>query len=208
MKMKKLTAVFMGMVLALGLSFSAMAEEASSEEASEAVPEASRESDAEAGGKTLIVYYSATGNTEEVANYIADATGGDLFELEPAEPYTDEDLDWTNDNSRVSLEHEDESLRDVELVSDTVDGFEEYTTVYIGYPIWGIAAWPIDSFVENNDFTGKTVIPFCTSASSDIGDSGTLLEEMAGTGDWLEGMRFGSSPDEADVQEWVDGLGL
>ena len=136
MKMKKLTAVFMGMVLALGLSFSAMAEEASSEEASEAVTEASRESDAEAGGKTLIVYYSATGNTEEVANYIADATGGDLFELEPAEPYTDEDLDWTNDNSRVSLEHEDESLRDVELVSDTVDGFEEYTTVYIGYPIW------------------------------------------------------------------------
>ena len=199
MKMKKLTAVFMGMVLALGLSFSAMAEEASSEEASEAVTEASRESDAEAGGKTLIVYYSATGNTEEVANYIADATGGDLFELEPAEPYTDEDLDWTNDNSRVSLEHEDESLRDVELVSDTVDGFEEYTTVYIGYPIWwGIAAWPVDSFVENNDFTGKTVIPFCTSASSDIGDSGTLLE----------GMRFGSSPDEADVQEWVDGLGL
>lgn len=209
MKMKKLTAVFMGMVLALGLSFSAMAEEASSEEASEAVTEASLESDAEAGGKTLIVYYSATGNTEEVANYIADATGGDLFELEPAEPYTDEDLDWTNDNSRVSLEHEDESLRDVELVSDTVDGFEEYTTVYIGYPIWwGIAAWPVDSFVENNDFTGKTVIPFCTSASSDIGDSGTLLEEMAGTGDWLEGMRFGSSPDEADVQEWVDGLGL
>lgn len=209
MKMKKLTAVFMGMVLALGLSFSAMAEEASSEEASEAVTEASRESDAEAGGKTLIVYYSATGNTEEVANYIADATGGDLFELEPAEPYTDEDLDWTNDNSRVSLEHEEESLRDVELVSDTVDGFEEYTTVYIGYPIWwGIAAWPVDSFVENNDFTGKTVIPFCTSASSDIGDSGTLLEEMAGTGDWLEGMRFGSSPDEADVQEWVDGLGL
>ena len=199
----------MGMVLALGLSFSAMAEEASSEEASEAVTEASRESDAEAGGKTLIVYYSATGNTEEVANYIADATGGDLFELEPAEPYTDEDLDWTNDNSRVSLEHEEESLRDVELVSDTVDGFEEYTTVYIGYPIWwGIAAWPVDSFVENNDFTGKTVIPFCTSASSDIGDSGTLLEEMAGTGDWLEGMRFGSSPDEADVQEWVDGLGL
>ena len=165
--------------------------------------------EASASGNVLVVYYSATGNTEEVANYIADATGGDLFELEPAEPYTDEDLDWTNDNSRVSLEHEDESLRDVELVSDTVDGFEEYTTVYIGYPIWwGIAAWPVDSFVENNDFTGKTVIPFCTSASSDIGDSGTLLEEMAGTGDWLEGMRFGSSPDEADVQEWVDGLGL
>lgn len=73
---------------------------------------------------------------------------------------------------------------------------------------WGIAAWPVDSFVEENDFTDKTVIPFCTSASSDIGESGELLEEMAGTGDWQEGMRFSSSVDEAEVQEWLDGLEL
>ena len=165
--------------------------------------------EASASGNVLVVYYSATGNTEEAANMIADATGGDLFELEPVEPYTDDDLNYSDENSRVSQEYADESLRDVELVSTTVEGFEEYDTVFIGYPIWWqVAAWPVDSFVENNDFTGKTVVPFCTSASSGIGESGQLLADMAGTGDWQEGMRFSSSVDEADVQEWVNGLGL
>lgn len=160
-------------------------------------------------GKTLVVYYSATGNTEAVANYIADATGGDLFELEPVEPYTDEDLNYNDENSRVSQEYADESLRNVELVSTTVEGFDEYENIFVGYPIWWqVAAWPVNQFIENNDFTGKTVIPFCTSASSGIGDSGQLLEEMAGTGDWQEGERFRSGADEADVQEWVNGLGL
>lgn len=155
-------------------------------------------------GKTLVVYYSATGNTETVANYIADATGGDLFELEPVEPYTDEDLNYSDENSRVSQEYADKSLRDVELVSTTVEGFDEYENIFVGYPIWWqVAAWPVNQFVENNDFTGKTVIPFCTSASSGIGDSGQLLEEMAGTGDWLEGERFRSS-----VVAWVESLGL
>ena len=161
------------------------------------------------GGGALVVYYSATGNTEAVAGYIAEATGGDLFELEPAEPYTDADLNWTDENSRVTLEHEDESLRDVELVADTVDNWDSYDTVFIGYPIWwGIAAWPVDGFVEANDFTGKTVIPFCTSSSSGIGESGELLAELAGTGDWQEGQRFRSSASQEDVTEWVDSLGL
>lgn len=166
-------------------------------------------SDTSGAGNVLVVYYSATGNTENVANIIAETTGGDLFALEPVEPYTDEDLNYSDENSRVSREHEDESLRDVELASTTVDNWDSYDTVFIGYPIWwGIAAWPVDSFVENNDFTGKTVIPFATSASSGLGESGQLLAEMAGTGDWQEGMRFRSSVDEADVQEWVNGLGL
>ena len=164
---------------------------------------------ASAEGRTLVVYYSATGNTEAVANYIAQATGGDLFELEPVDPYTDEDLNWTDENSRVVYEHDNEDARDVELVADTVDNWDEYDTVFIGYPIWwGIAAWPVDTFVEANDFTGKTVIPFCTSSSSDLGESGQLLAEMAGTGDWQEGVRFRPGVDEADVQEWVNGLGL
>ena len=155
-------------------------------------------------GKTLVVYFSATGNTESAANNIAQATGGDLFELEPAEPYTDEDLNYNNDNSRVSREHEDESLRNVELVADTVENWDDYDTVFIGYPIWwGIAAWPVDSFVEANDFTGKTVIPFATSASSGLGQSGKLLAELAGTGDWQEGQRFRSSVSEEDIQAWV-----
>ena len=208
-------------VMAMGLlagcgSSSESAEEDSSEQAAQEETQDDTEetaegaSDAASGsGNVLIAYYSATGNTEEVANVIADATGGDLFELEPVEPYTDDDLNWTDDNSRVSQEHEDESLRDVELVSATPENWDSYDTVFIGYPIWwGIAAWPVDSFVESNDFTGKTVIPFATSASSGMGESGQLLEEMAGTGDWQEGQRFRSGADEADVQEWVNGLGL
>lgn len=158
-------------------------------------------------GKTLVVYYSATGNTENVANYIAAATNGDLFKLEPAEPYSDADLNWTDDNSRVVREHDNPDERDVALVKSTVENWDEYDTVFIGYPIWwGIAAWPVDGFIEANDFTGKTVIPFATSSSSGLGESGELLAEMAGTGDWLTGERFRSGVSESDVTAWVESL--
>ena len=160
-------------------------------------------------GNVLVVYYSASDNTEAVAGHIAEATGGDLFAITPAEPYTSDDLNWTDENSRVSQEYADESLRDVELTTTEVENWDSYDTVFIGYPIWwGIAAWPTDSFVEANDFTGKTVIPFCTSSSSGLGQSGELLAELAGTGDWLEGQRFRSGVSQEDVSEWVDGLGL
>lgn len=158
-------------------------------------------------GKTLVVYFSATGNTERVAEVIADTTDGELFELEPVDPYTDEDLNYNDDNSRVSQEYADESLRNVGLVADTVDDWQDVERIYIGYPVWwGIAAWPVNTFVEANDFTGKTVIPFCTSASSGLGDSGELLAELAGTGDWQEGMRFRSSVSDEDVVAWVESL--
>lgn len=158
-------------------------------------------------GNVLVVYYSATGNTERVANSIAEATSGDLFEIEPTEPYTDDDLNWNDESSRVSREYEDESLRDVPLVNTTVDGWDDYDTVFIGYPIWwGIAAWPVDGFVEANDFSDKTVIPFATSASSGMGQSGELLADLAGTGDWQDGMRFSSGAGDDEVQEWVETL--
>lgn len=160
-------------------------------------------------GKTLVVYYSATGSTENVAKVIADATGADLFELEPVEPYSNDDLDWKNDDSRVNREHENESEQVVELVASTVDNWTDYDTVFIGYPIWwGNAAWPVNGFIEINDFTGKTVIPFCTSSSSELGESGELLEKKAGTGDWQEGQRFRGGASEDDVRAWVEGLGL
>ena len=182
--------------------------EVSSEVSSEA-PVSSQAQDTGSGSSVLVVYYSATGNTAQVAQYIADSTGGDLFEIQPVEPYTDDDLNWTDDNSRVSREHADESLRDVELVADTVDNWDQYDTVFIGYPIWwGIAAWPVDGFVQANDFSGKTVIPFCTSSSSGLGESGQLLADMAGTGDWQEGQRFSSGVSEEDLQSWVEELGL
>ena len=172
-------------------------------------PESSGDGAAAADGNVLVVYYSASGNTETAANYIAQATGGDIFEITPAEPYTSDDLNWTDENSRVSREHEDESLRDVELTTTEVENWDSYDTVFIGYPIWwGIAAWPVDGFVEANDFSGKTVIPFCTSSSSGLGQSGELLAQLAGTGDWQEGQRFRSSASQEDVNEWVDSLGL
>lgn len=235
MKVKKILSMLLVGVTALGLlagcssntddTQNASADNTAAEEDQDSTADSSNNADAaqiadqsgtedsadaaSGSGNVLVVYYSATGNTEEVANYIADATGGDLFEVEPAEPYTDDDLNWTDDNSRVSQEYADESLRDVELVTTEVENWDSYDTVFIGYPIWwGIAAWPMNTFVEANDFTGKTVIPFCTSSSSGIGDSGNLLADLAGTGDWQEGMRFRSGADESDVQEWVEGLGL
>ena len=204
--MRKGIAILMGMMAAVSLTAcdsgstassggsdsssaaeSSAAESSSSASSSETVPEepvSEAEPSASAGGEdasggTLVVYFSATGNTEEAAGYIADLTGGDLFELEPVEPYTSENLNYS------------------------------YDTVFIGYPIWwGIAAWPVDNFIEANDFTGKTVIPFCTSSSSGLGQSGKLLAELAGTGDWQEGQRFSSGVSEADVEEWLSTLGL
>lgn len=158
-------------------------------------------------GKVLVVYYSATGNIEAVANIIAEYMNADVFELKPVEPYSNDDLNWSNDNSRVTKEHDDPDSRDVELTSTTVDNWESYDTVFIGYPIWwGIAAWPVNGFVEANDFTGKTVNPFCTSTSSGIGESSELLAKIAGTGNWLEGERFRSGASTEDVQSWVESL--
>lgn len=163
----------------------------------------------ETAGKTLVVYFSASGNTERVAEVIAETTGGELFELVPVEPYTDEDLDWMDDNSRVTVEHENPERREMELVADTVEDWQDVSVVYVGYPIWWAeAVWSIDSFIKANDFSGKTVIPFCTSSSSGLGESGELLAEMAGTGEWLEGIRFQSSVSEENVVAWVESLGL
>ena len=225
--MKKLTTLFLSFILVLGLAAcgnnntnntepsitetpsAATSEPETTEHPTTDTSETEAADTESTGGKTLVVYYSASGNTENVSNVIAKTLGADLFELEPVEPYSNDDLNWTNDDSRVTREHENEDERDVELVSATVDNWSEYDTVFIGYPIWwGIAAWPVDEFIETNDFTGKTVIPFATSASSGMGQSGELLAEMAGTGDWQEGQRFRSGASEDDIVAWVEGLGL
>lgn len=159
------------------------------------------------GSNILVVYFSAQGHTESVAEQIAENLDADIFEIVPVDEYTSDDLNWTDDDSRVSREHEDESLRNVELTTTDVANWEDYDTVLIGYPIWwGIAAWPVDTFVEANDFTGKTVIPFCTSSSSGLGQSGELLRDAAGTGNWLEGHRFSSNTSDSTISEWTDSL--
>lgn len=157
--------------------------------------------------KVLVVYFSAQGHTDRIAHEIASNLNATVFEIEPKNEYTSDDLNYSNKNSRVSKEHDDESLRNVELVSNNVPDFDSYDTVLIGYPIWwGIAAWPVDTFVKNNDFTGKTVIPFCTSASSGLGQSGKNLASLAGTGNWLDGHRFSSSASSNDIKEWIDSI--
>lgn len=220
--MKKLTALLLSVVLVLSLAACGSANKPASSttkpetsapteqpESSSTAPAESEPETQPETGKTLVVYYSASGNTERVAKDIAEAAGADLFEIVPTEVYTSEDLNWTNSDSRVSREHDDESLRDVPLTTTEVPDWDSYDTVFIGYPIWwGIAAWPVDTFVKNNDFTGKTVIPFATSSSSGMGRSGSLLADMAGTGEWQEGQRFSSGVSSDDVQSWVNGLGL
>ncbi|WP_313960944.1 flavodoxin [uncultured Parvimonas sp.] len=159
------------------------------------------------GKKVLVVYYSAQNHTKNVSESIAKNLNADVFEIVPKNIYTKDDLDWNNKNSRVSKEHDDESLRKIELVSMKVPNWDSYDIILIGYPIWwGIAAWPTNSFVENNDFSNKIVIPFCTSLSSGIGESDKLLAKLAGTGNWKDGKRFSSSVSDSEIKKWTDSL--
>ena len=202
--MKKIIAFLLTAALVLSLAACGTDNDTSSSAAN-----SKPESTASADGKTLVVYYSATGSTKKVAENIADAASADIFEITPQEKYTDDDLNWSDDDSRVSREHNDEKLRDVPLVTTEVANWASYDTVFIGYPIWwGDAAWVVNNFVKNNDFSGKTVIPFCTSASSGLGNSAKKLEELSGTGNWLEGKRFSSGESKETVTEWVKTLNL
>lgn len=168
----------------------------------EKAPEAS--TPVKTNGKAIVVYYSASGCTARAARIIANEAGADLFEVKLADPYTDADLNYRNSSSRVCREHDDASLRHMTLAQKTPENWDQYTTVFVGYPIWwAIAAWPLSSFVEQNDFAGKTVILFATSYSSGFGESGELLRKAAGTGDWKQGERFYSQADEAELRAWV-----
>ena len=160
-------------------------------------------------GRTLVVYFSASGNTKAVADIIAAHTNADTFELVPTNPYSSADLNYNDPDSRVCHEHDNPDARDIELEAVSISDWTDYDTVFIGYPIWWqIAAWPVNRFVKANDFSGKTVIPFATSASSGLGDSGNLLASEAGSGNWTEGRRFSSHPSESDVNDWLTGLGM
>ena len=164
-----------------------------------------------AGGKTLVVYYSATGRTERVAKVIAKERQADIMKLVPNPDYTEADLDYNDKSSRVSREHDDASLRDkIQLQKAVPDNWASYDTIFLGYPIWwSIAAWSVDAFVKANDFTGKNVVTFATAGVSPLGNSGKLLAEMAGgKGNWQDGTCFTGSLDDAKVQEWVRSLNL
>ena len=152
---------------------------------------------------TLVVYFSATGTTKGVAEKIAKVTNADIYEITAAEPYSDADLDWHDNNSRSTKEQNDSSVRPA--IGSAPISLDGYKTIYIGYPIWwGEEPRIMDTFVEANKFDGKTVIPFCTSGGSGIGQSGKNLEKLAKSGTWLSGGRLNGNDSESDIKSWVD----
>ena len=171
--------------------------------------ESGQEGSQTAGSSVLVAYFSATGNTAGVAQAIADQLGADMFAITPTVPYTAEDVDYNDPNSRTSIERNDPN-RSVELTAVVPPNFDAYTTVFVGFPIWwGSASWAMDGFAAGNDFTGKTVVPFCTSGSSSIGGSGQRLAELAGsTGTWVEGRRFSAGASADEIATWIAELGL
>lgn len=159
------------------------------------------------GSKVLVVYFSATGTTEGVAEHIADGLNAEIYEIIPEEPYTDADLNYNDNNSRSTIEMNDPSSRPA--ISGSVENMEQYDIVFIGYPIWwGEAPRILSTFVESYDFSGKTVVPFCTSGGSGVGSSASNLEQLTSGAAWMEGHRLNGSDSQDTVMEWVNGLGL
>ena len=209
--MKRIIALLIATLMVFGLTACGggnsqeSADESADETATESSSDETAAEDTQNGSDVLVVYFSATGTTKGVAERIAAVTDGDLYEIIPAEPYTDADLDWNDDNSRSTKEMNDPDARPA-IAGDTVS-LDSYSTVYIGYPIWwGDAPRIMSTFVESHSFEGKTVVPFCTSGSSSIGRSGSDLAAQAGSGNWLDGERFSGSVTEDEIQSWIDGL--
>ena len=184
-------------------------QEETTQETEAAAEEAAAETDSQgqapaAHSDVLIAYFSATGTTKGVAERIASVTGGDLYEIQAADPYTEDDLNYNDDNSRSTKEQNDKSVRP-EIGSEEIS-LEGYTTIYLGFPIWwGEEPRIMDTFVESYDFDGKTIIPFCTSGGSGIGRSGQNLADLAGKGNWLKGARFDGGTSEEELRSWIKG---
>lgn len=174
------------------------------EEETEPAPETD---DGAEGTKVLIAYFSATNTTEGVAEHIANGLNADLYEIVPEEPYTDADLNYNDNNSRTTNEMNDPSARPA--ISGSVENMEQYDIVFIGYPIWwGEAPRIVSTFVESYDFSGKTIVPFCTSGGSGMGSSATNLARLANRATWLSGARLDGGASHDSVVEWINGLGL
>ncbi|MDE7268105.1 MAG: flavodoxin [Lachnospiraceae bacterium] len=157
--------------------------------------------------KVLVAYFSATNNTEGVAKKIANGIKADLYEIVPEVPYTSADLNYNNSDSRANKEMNDPSCRPA--ISGSVENMEQYDIVFIGYPIWwGQAPKIIYTFMESYDFSGKTIVPFCTSASSGVGSSATNLQPLANNAVWIPGKRFSGGASQNTIMEWVKSLGL
>lgn len=154
-----------------------------------------------------MAYFSATGNTRPLAEYMANGLGADLYEIVPEEPYTEADLNYNDSGSRTSIEMNDPDSRPA--ISGSVENMEQYDVVFIGYPIWwGQAPKIISTFLESYDWSGKTIVPFCTSGSSSIGSSASNLESLTSGAEWLSGRRFSGSASQDELLAWADSLDL
>ena len=171
-----------------------------------AAPTAETRTEAEPAqeSKVMVVYFSATGTTRGVAEKIAALTGGELAEIVPAQPYTAEDINYNDQTTRATVEQNTADARPEIANEISLDGC---TTVYLGYPIWwGQAPRIVSSFVESHDFTGMTVIPFCTSGSSGAGRTGETLGEQAGTGTFVSSTRLSAGVSDGELQKWIDSV--
>ena len=170
--------------------------------------ESASETETEAEGtKVLVAYFSATGTTKGVAEHIANGLNADIYEIVPEAPYTDADLNYNDNNSRTTIEMNDPSARPA--ISGSVENMDQYDIVFLGYPIWwGEAPRIISTFVESYDFSGKTIVPFCTSGGSGIGSSASNLEKLTEGATWIDGQRLNGSDSQDTVMEWVNSLGL
>ena len=174
---------------------------------SEETPDSAQEPGEEDAPSTLVAYFSATGNTEGVARHLQAVLDADLYEIIPAEPYSDDDLNYNVSDCRANQEQNDPDARPA--IDGSVENMDGYDVIFLGYPIWwGEAPRIISTFLESYDFTGKTIVPFCTSASSGMGGSAENLAALAADATWLEGARFNPGSSQEEVAAWVDGLGL
>ena len=156
-------------------------------------------------GKTLVAYFSASGVTAGVADKLASAAGADLFEIAPAEPYTKADLDWTNKQSRSSVEMNDRSCRPA--IATRVEDMAQYDTVFVGFPVWWYRQPSIiDTFLEGYDFTGKKIVPFCTSGGSGLGQAPEYMQELVPAANVLMGRRLSANVSEEELKNWVEGV--
>lgn len=205
-KLKKILALSCALLMAVTITACGTSESENNIE-SKQTTEAEKTTQS-ADTNVLVAYFSATGNTKTVAEQIADVTGGELYEIEPAEPYTSEDLDYNNDDCRANLEMNDDTARPE--IAGAIENIEQYDTIYLGYPIWwGNAPRIMNTFVETYDLSGKTVVPFCTSGGSGISTSVDTLQELAGDGiTWMEGQRFDRDVSADEISQWIDEMGL
>lgn len=204
--LKKILALSCALLMAVTITACGTSESNNNSE-SKQTTEAEKTTQA-ADTNVFVAYFSATGNTKTVAEQIADVTGGELYEIEPAEPYTSEDLDYNNDDCRANLEMNDDTARPE--IAGAIENIEQYDTIYLGYPIWwGNAPRIMNTFVETYDLSGKTVVPFCTSGGSGISTSVDTLQELAGDGiTWMEGQRFDRDVSADEISQWIDEMGL